>query len=248
MKTRTDILKACEKNEGLVDQIYSQGMDACWTSIEEAAEVLAKCSYVCDHQPDDEKLQTLHLVLVNCVSDLTGALMLVRQAFTHPAFFVLRPIFENLACVAVFGRDDVAYSQYQKGTYNKPKAIVPAKKYLEAFGPIYGMLTNLFSHEGAASIGRAIGNFGEKKGLTWVPPVDRLDGIPQYTSLINIGLIANLVGEIGEWLFATDLTEFLYWEKTGESQLTVRDTPGKKKVQEIVAQLAVVMQKREKSI
>jgi hypothetical protein len=237
---RDTVIAACKKNEEIADTLFSIPIDACWTCLEEAAAAVERCSHVVT-TPAHEKRHSLLLMVVASVSDLTAALMSVRQGAYHPGGQVVRQVVENLACAVTFHVDDKAYEEYQRGKYHKPNAVTVAKKHVSEFGKLYGILSNNFTHEPLASFGRTVSDFHGKVGYTWVVPLDRAPKPPSFISLMNIAMVSSLAGEICEWLFADLISEFHYWERTEAHQLRSRTTRGKEKIMVATAELEKVI-------
>src|SRR5688500_17299312 len=97
-RERENVMAACQAHEAVFDRLYAAEVDTCWTCLEEAADAIRRCSKTTGHA-DSEYLHTLLLMIINCVSDISAALMSMREGFHFPSGTNLRAIVESLACV-----------------------------------------------------------------------------------------------------------------------------------------------------
>ncbi len=222
---KNEIITACETNESLCDKQFSAALDACWTSLDEARAVVRQCSL----HVEEQKLNDLLLIGVNAISDLTAALMTMRQGFHHSSGVLLRPIVENVACIIAFNRVPEAYTKFKNNELDKPKMISEAKKYFSELGKIYGMLSVAFTHEESTSLARGISEFEGKTGYVCVPPLDKVNPIAYLNGMIVIAFIANFCGEVLEWVFSDQIDAFMFWKKVNDEQIQAVMTPGKEK-------------------
>lgn len=179
----------------------------------------------------------LLILLTNCLSDVVASLASVRQGFLKPPGVVLRSCIEDLSCIIASHTDDSVFKQIQSKKYDRPKSISIAKNYFSGIGHLYGTMTKNFTHESLDTAGRALQIEGENLILMLVPGVQESKMlILNKVLILVVAQLAQIIGEIAEWIFADFLTEYSYWvRKIGSPQLTGINTPGKSKIQSLMS-------------
>lgn len=208
------------------EKVLQPALDSTWALIESSSEIIGKASDIVMSGNDDNETLLL-LKLTNCLSDTLSALISTTQGFTHPPQVVMRATLESLACVICFRQDKSALAAYKSGKYNTTDAISVAKKTHPEFGKLNGMLSNAFTHEEVDGAGRALIIKGNTTALMIIPPLDEDFNEHQFVGLLVIASIAYRIGEVTEWCFARQLSNFKEWERVDSDTLKAISSPQK---------------------
>ncbi len=97
--------------------------------------------------------------------------------------------------------DVTVYERFKVGDFNVPKAVTIAKKEVDGFGGLYGLLTEGFTHDQFESTGRG---FRIRDGLvekSFVPRIYEDDLVRHAVSFMAVMAAATLIQYGGVWLY-----------------------------------------------
>jgi len=224
---KNKIREAVQVNVNFMEAEGAALVDPVWTIFGEAVVSIKDCfGPVMDSESDDDHV--LFLMCCNALSDSFAAFMSIRQGFLRPPAIIMRGVVENMAAVVTFLKDPKAMSQFKQDRYDIPKAVGPSKEHFPELAIQYGILTNKFTHETYASVGRSL---GKEKGVFFVPKIDGQSlGLSQAILLSAIAMIVHNIGQIVEFCFIRHLKTPQFWEQIDSEHLRSKTTEGRKLV------------------
>lgn len=235
MELRQAIEKGIESNFNFQNPEYNFMLEKLWLVVFDSTAALMNIVEKIDVEKLPEKEFACMLIMTNCLVDAHSAYHSMRAGFHRAAAITSRGMLENMAlAIAIKGDEsDFVFESYKKGKYHVPNAVGPAKEFFPQVGKLYGVLTNVFTHEPYETIGRAFSMQGTTTILHLVPPVGRDNFLVQYTLIVNLGMLISTMGQAFEWTFANFFDPEVFWEKIGEKNLQQKDAPSFQAIREM---------------
>jgi hypothetical protein len=229
------LLAQIRSNEQFVRNNNTDLYDCAWQNLCRATQISRKCISIIDNKGSDKENST-NLLLTNCLSDVSDALISTLSGFNRGPGVILRSVVENIAVIIVIQTDEKKYNQFINNKLSGHSQITAAKKYWPSIGDIYGFLSNLYVHEKYESSGRCLKNDKSDVIFSLLPQLDHDDLFKSH--LILVSIISMIIGALSEYCHSSKINELYYWHR----EITVLIRNNDTYENNLIAELAAVYQ------
>lgn len=214
---------------------YDFMLEKLWLVVFDSTMALTNIIEKIDVERLPEKEFACMLIMTNCLVDAHSSYHSMQAGFHRASAITSRGMLENMAlAIAIKGDEsDSIFEKYKKGKYRIPNAVGSAKEFFPEIGKLYGVLTNVFTHEPYETIGRAFSMDGTTTVLHLVPPIGRDNFLVQYTLIVNLGILISTMGQAFEWTFANFFEPEIFWKKIGKKELHRIEAPSFQAIREM---------------